>query len=33
MNVGHGSGSDVLAEKLATMILSRWAGVLDRDEK
>ncbi|HEV7923209.1 MAG TPA: hypothetical protein VGR02_20700 [Thermoanaerobaculia bacterium] len=33
INVGHGSGSDVLAQKVATMILNRWAGVLDRDEK
>ncbi len=32
INIGHGTGSDVLAERIARMILSRWPGVLDRNE-
>lgn len=32
INLGHGSGSDKLAERIVTMILSRWPGMLDRNE-
>ena len=32
INIGHGKGSEVLAEKIANRILSRWEGILNRNE-